>query len=326
MGDVGRSQMKQNAMKDIQQLGKRIGQPLSSTAVRGSAFAMPLGGVSSVSGNTLILGFMYLGAGIFAVILLLMAIDQWVTPVFQKSPGSSGFILVPGTDTTQVYWTNSKLIQDILIGSPPVQAGTNVPNAAEQVYTTVIEDQDTYSITVDVLIENEFPQDIGDQPMRKFFILGPSLSKPTLTMGLNNSKNTAYITSVDTDGHIQTIVIDNVPIHVPFRLGFTKSQYIMEGYLNGKLIKTVRLRTQTIKPTTGSRIYAPSSITYGTDANIKSLSKGISVMNLRLFGYVTPSEEMNARMADLTTVNTFNPDYKPSSMISSFSSYIGINK
>ena len=321
MADIQRSKIAEAAMKNIQALGKSVGQPVS--AAQSQSYKSPVSG-TPINGSGLIMVLLYIGAGIFAVLLLLMAVDQWITPVFQTSPGSSGFILVPGTDTTQVYWTTVKSIQDILIGAPSVDP--TLPGEAVPLFTTVIEDQGTYSITLDVLIENEFPQDIGDQPMRTFFVLGPSLEKPTLTMGLDNSKNTVYLTSVDTDGHIQTIVIDNVPIHKPFRIGFTKSQYIMEGYLNGKLYKTIRLRTQSIKPTTGNKIYAPSSIMYGTGPTIKSLSKGIRVMNLRLFGYSTTPQEMLARMVDLTSTNTYNPDYKTSSMVSSFSTYLGLSK
>lgn len=321
MADIQRSKAAEAAMKSIQTLGKSIGQPAS--AAQSQSYKSPIAG-TPVSGGGIIMVLLYIGAGVFAVLLLLMAVDQWVTPVFQTSPGSSGFILVPGTDTTQVYWTNVKSIKDILIGRPPVNP--TLPGEAVPLFTTVLEEQSTYSFTLDVLIENEFPQDIGDQPMRTFFILGTSLSKPIISMGLDNSKNTVYITSVDTDGHIQSIVIDNVPIHKPFRIGFTKSQYIMEGYLNGKLYKTVRLRTQSIKPTTGSKIYAPSSIMYGTGPNVKSLSKGIRAMNLRVFGYVTPSQEMLARMVDLTKVGTFNPDFKASSMVSSFTTYLGLDK
>jgi hypothetical protein len=323
MADIQRSRAAEAAMKNIQRLGKSVGQPVA-TAQRGQSYASPTGAVP-VSGSGLVTALLYIGAGIFAVLLILMAIDQWVTPVFQNSPGSSGFILVPGTDTTQVYWTNSKTIKDILIGTPPPPP---TPDTGETVplYTTVIEDQSIYSITLDIMIQNEFPQDIGDQPMRTFFILGESLSKPTLSMGLDNSKNTVYITSVDTDGHIQTVVLDNVPIHKPFRIGFTKSDRIMEGYLNGKLVKTIGLRTQSIKPTSGSKIYAPSSIMYGAGSSIKSLSKGIAVMNLRLFPYTVSPEEMIARMVDLTPSTKYNSGFKASSLISTFSSYTGIDK
>jgi hypothetical protein len=321
MADIQRSKAADAAMKSIQTLGKSVGQPVA--VPQGQSYKSPIGG-APVSGGGIIMVLLYVGAGVFAVLLLLMAVDQWVTPVFQTSPGSSGFILVPGTDATQVYWQDTKSIQDILIGRPPVDP--SVPGEAVPLFTTVIEEQSTYSFTLDVLIENEFPQDIGDQPMRTFFIMGTSLSKPTLSIGLDNSKNTVYITSVDTDGHIQTIVIDNVPIHKPFRLGFTKSQYIMEGYLNGKLYKTIGLRTQSIKPTTGSKIYAPSSIMYGRGPNVKSLSKGIRVMNLRVFGYVAPSQEMLARMVDLTKIGTYNPEFKASSMVSSFTTYLGLDK
>jgi hypothetical protein len=131
---------------------------------------------------------------------------------------------------------------------------------------------------------------------------------------------------IDTRGNFQSCVLDNVPIHKPFRIGFTKSISVIEGYLNGKLVKTINLRSRNlIKPTTGDLIYAPSNIKTGRGSDVKSLSKGIKVMNLRLFGYVVSPNEMLGRMTDLMPRSNFDSSFKPSSLISSFTSYMGIN-
>lgn len=322
MADSGRAEIAKTALKDLQSLGKKIGQSSVSSVISKSPYLTG----TPLSASTLFNAVLYIGTGIFAVILILMAVDQWVTPIFQTKPGSKGFLLLPGTDTSQVYWTHIKQIDNVLIGLPPPNYSEKYPGAAEPISTTVIEEQDSYTITLDVYIENEFPQDIGTDTSRKFFVLGPSLSMPTITMSLDNLKNTVYITVIDTDGNFQSCVLDNVPIHKPFRIGFTKSGNIIEGYINGKLEKTINLRSKNlIKPTTGSLIFAPSKITSGSGAEVLSLSKGIKVMNMRLFGYAVSPSEMIGRMSDLIPRNKFDSSYTPSSLTSTFTSFTGMN-
>jgi hypothetical protein len=322
MADSGRAEIAKTALKDLQGLGKKIGQSSVSSVISKSPY---LSG-TPLSASTLFNAVLYIGTGIFAVILILMAVDQWVTPIFQTKPGSKGFLLLPGTDTSQVYWTNIREVDNILIGLPSPTYSEKYPGAAQPLSTTVIEEQDSYTITLDVYIENEFPQDIGTETSRKFFVLGPSLSMPTITMSLDNLKNTVYITVIDTDGNFQSCVLDNVPIHKPFRIGFTKSGNIIEGYINGKLEKTINLRSKNlIKPTTGSLIFAPSKITSGSGAQVLSLSKGIKVMNMRLFGYAVSPSEMIGRMSDLIPRNKFDSSYTPSSLTSTFTSFTGMN-
>ena len=72
----------------------------------------------------------------------------------------------------------------------------------------------------------------------------------------------------------------------------------MEGYLNGLLIRTINLRSNTIDPNTGDTIYSPDNIIKGG----KPLSKGIKAMNLRLFGEAIRPAEMKARMTDLAVI------------------------
>jgi hypothetical protein len=138
--------------------------------------------------------------------------------------------------------------------------------------------------------------------MRTFFVLGPSLGKPTLSFSLDNDANTVYITSYDTNRLIQTVVIDSVPIHKPFRVGVVKTPYLLEGYLNGLLVKTIKLTSNTIDPRNGDTIYSPDNITSGTGDSSIILSKGIKAVNLRLFGGAITPAEMKARMNDLAVV------------------------
>jgi len=312
-----RSQKAAAAFKNIETLGKEVKKV--STVKPASLAAIEISKITGlptpVVGTSFLQVAMYVVAGILLIGLILLAVDQWITPIFQRSPGGSGYIPIPGTDLSQVYWTNSKVINNIIIGTPPPSPEGVTP----PLYTTVIEGQTAYSLTLDVLINNEFPQNLGTDSaassrQRIFFMLGPSLAKPTLTISLDNSKNTVYVTSYDSTRHIQTAIVDNVPIHKPFRIGVAKSQYALEAYLNGMLVTTINLRSNTINPTSGDRIFSPSNIIYTNSENSTvTLSSGIQAMNLRVFGYVVPPSEMKGRMDDLILLKNFNPPLPSSS-------------
>jgi hypothetical protein len=313
-----RSQRAAAAIKNIETLGKEIKKPSSVKVASGKASPTPIqasGLPTPVAGTSFIQILMYIVAGILLIGLILLAVDQWITPVFQRKPGGAGYIPIPGTDSTQIYWTNPTNISNITVGPvPPAENG-----ATQRLNTSVIEGQLSYSLTLDVIINDEFPQNLGTLTQRTFFILGPSLASPTLTVSLDNNVNTIYVTSYDTTRHVQTAVIENVPIHSPFRVGIVKSPYALEAYLNGKLAMTINLRSSTINPTGGDTIFAPSNILHtppssqGTGAfsggtnNAVPLSRGIQVMNLRIFGYVAAPSEMIARMSDLASFKQFHP-------------------
>jgi hypothetical protein len=54
-------------------------------------------------------------------------------------------------------------------------------------------------------------------------------------------------------------------------------------------------------PTTGDKIFAPANIVLNT----KVMSRGISVLNMRCFGYQVPASEMKGRMGDLLEKPSF---------------------
>jgi hypothetical protein len=289
-------------LKNVGDLGKSIKIPslVPVQQIQESANAVGV----PVSGTGFVRILMYFIAGILVIGILLLGVDQWVTPIFKKSPGAPGYIAIPGNDLSEMYWQKLSKVSNIIIGTPapppPVAGITQVPPLS----TTSIEGQSSYSLSMDVLIQDEYPQALGiGQDQRVFFILSSTIDNPTIRIGLDNEKNTVYITTFDANGLQQSVVLDNVPIHVPFRIGIVITSYILEGYLNGLLVMTRQLKSPPKLPSTGDKIFAPSNIKIGSTV----LSRGISVLNMRIFGYVTSSEEMKARMGDLASISLFNP-------------------
>lgn len=298
-------------LKNVATLGKQIQAPGSAAASRAIPEQKNAIGVP-VEGTGFVRILMYVIAGILLIGIILLGVDQWITPIFQRSPGAPGYIAIPGTDTSQVFWTDQTKVTNIIVGPvTPLADGTIPPSI------TVIEGQPSYSLTLDITINDEYPQTLPPIDPRNqlangrriFFIIAQDSkgkTPPIFQISLDNNKNTIYITSLNnTPTPEESIVIDNVPIHKPFRIGVTLSTHMMEGYLNGLLISSRNLVNVPIAPTSGHRIYAPSNIQIGSGGSAIVLSKGISAVNLRAFGYVVSAGEMKARMSDFTSsINT----------------------
>jgi len=289
-------------LKNVSTLGKSLKMP----GVTGQGIGIPEAknaiGVP-VQGSGFVRILMYVIAGILLIGIILLGVDQWITPVFKRSPGAPGYIPIPGTDLSQVFWLDTNNVSDITVGSvPPATAGQMKPLSV-----TVLEAQTSYSLTMDVFIADEYPQILpSGETVRTFFLMGTSINNPTLQVSLNNTKNTVYITSFDSAGLQQSVSIDNVPLYSPFRIGITISPYIMESYLNGKLINTKKLTSIPMPPSSGNKIFATANIKNNNTPPI-ILSTGIKVLNVRAFGYTASSSEMEGRMSDLIRSSTFNP-------------------
>jgi hypothetical protein len=286
-------------LKNVATLGQQVKVPGSSAISRlipesRNAIGIP------VQGTGFVRILMYIVAGLLLIGIILLGVDQWVTPIFQRSPGAPGYIPIPGTDLSQVFWEDAASVGNIIVGSvPPAKAGYIPPLSV-----SVIEAQTAYSLTLDVFINDEYPQSLpSGETMRIFFLMGQNINNPTLQVCLDNNKNTVYITSFDSAGFQQSISLDNVPIYTSFRIGITMSHNIMEAYMNGLLVNTKRITSVPKSPSSGDTIFATSNIKSGSPAKV--LSKGIGVLNVRAFGYVVPPSEMKGRMSDLTSNKSF---------------------
>jgi hypothetical protein len=298
--DASRAQKIAQVLKDTKTLGKEIGKPVGGPAAAAASRAaieatsrLPTGTMAT----TIMKYVMYFIATLLAIGLLVLAIDQWITPVFKRLPYS-----LPGIDKTQAFWSNSSNVKEIIVGSPPAVGASTNP------YCSVLEGQPQYGISIDVKIEDEFRQTeiptTGNKNDRIFFIIG-SVASPKLQISLDNSINTVNIKSFSGADRAdpKTVLIENVPVHSPFRIGVVVKPTYMEAYLNGKLYSTVKFATSNtaLALVNQDRVLPPSEITIDN----KAYGKGIKVMNFRAFGYLPSAEELLSRMNDLTPDSSF---------------------
>lgn len=339
MTDPGRAKIAANALKEIEMIGKKLGKP--ATVINPKAAMVPTGptkvnaaGISEpVAGSGLLRIAMYTIAGILLLGIILMVVDRWFYPIFKVDPGAPGFVIIPGTDTSDQFWTKRQDVRNIRIGTSNVDTDV-VPQPLSSI---VLEGKTSYSVTMDVFIdENQFTNiPPASNFNRTFFMIAPPpaptgdkqlVTEPgvVLKVELNRDLNKVQIVCMGTSGLIQTAVIDNVPMYKPFRIGIVKTLYSMAAYLNGELVQTIKIKSisnpvagqSTLDPGTNGASYviAPQNI-FGdtavppsaTSSTALSLSKGIQVLNLRLFEDSISPSEMKARMSDLTDVSEFKP-------------------
>uniref|UniRef100_A0A6C0LSE4 Uncharacterized protein n=1 Tax=viral metagenome TaxID=1070528 RepID=A0A6C0LSE4_9ZZZZ len=298
--DASRAQKIAQVLKDTKTLGKEIGKPVGGPAAAAASRAaieatsrLPTGTMAT----TIMRYVMYFIATLLAIGLLVLAIDQWITPVFKRLPYS-----LPGIDKTQAFWSTSSSVQTVTIGVPPSKNTT-------EPYCTVLEGQEYYAITIDVNIDDEFPQPriptTGNTSKERIFFIIGSLASPKLQISLDNSINTVYVKSFSGDlrANPKAALLENVPVHTPFRIGVVVKPTYMEAYLNGKLYSTVQFDASypALQLKNNDVLLPPSAITINSIA----YGKGIQAMNLRTFGYVPSAEELLSRMDTLIEVKSF---------------------
>ena len=181
----------------------------------------------------------YLFAIFLVVLLLLIFVHFFITPIFQLHPGGPGMIPIPGGDDGTLFWDTTNTGQ-ILNKDLPISTQSF-----------------NYSLLLDVFIEN--PMQFSTIP-RIILTRGAHNKTPAPTSGLSITDiidnynlvialmpdTTDLVVSVlNTSNNMENVILPNIPTQEAFRLGIVIMENALEVYLNGKLIKT---RTFTSPP------------------------------------------------------------------------------
>jgi hypothetical protein len=177
------------------------------------------------------------------VVLLLVLIHFAVSPIFRTRPGAPGYIPLPGSNDSEVYWEKPQAIRTLT--DTETSLGTKTFD---------------YSVILDIQVDN--PTANTDYP-RILFSRGELIPTPTepytnsstilsiapnynLLMYLDrmtNDLNVSVQTSVSGQGgNIQVvpenITIPNLPVGKAVRIGIMVGNGMFEVYVNGYLLKT----------------------------------------------------------------------------------------
>ena len=236
---------------------------------------------SSFATNSIPRVLSYVFGIIVIMLIILLFVHFFITPIFQLQAGAPGKILVPGFDDGTLFWSNTAPGQ-ILNKDLPIQT---------QCFG--------YSMILDVFIQN--PLQFSSHP-RILFTRGatkqstPSgdtllgvLSNYNLAVALLPDTNDMIVSVLNKDNNMENVIISNIPIQEPFRIGIIVLENALEVYLDGKLVKTRAFQT-TPKSVLGD-IYPVS----GIESNMAK------VRNLKIWPRVLLTSEIRYARPSLST-------------------------
>jgi hypothetical protein len=242
--------------------------------------------VSSSAGNGGIKRIIaYLLAILIVVFVILLFIHFFIKPIFRLRPGAPGIIPVPGGDDGKLFWSKTTPGQ-ILNKDLPI---------AQQTYG--------YSINMDMFIEN--PLQFSSHPRILFnrgadFKDTPSgdtmlgiLNNYNLVVGLLPDTNDLIVSVLNKDNNMENIVIPNIQVQEPFRIGIVVMEVALEVYINGHLMKT---RSFAAPPKDVKGDIYPAS---GVELNIAKLR------NLKIWSRILTTSEIRYATPSLSSTKDF---------------------
>lgn len=234
----------------------------------------------------------YILAIIVVIVILLLFIHYFITPVFKMHPGDPGYIPLPGYDDGVLQWTK---------GSPFIANKNTIISSSSY----------NYSLIMDIFIQNPLQFSNTD---RILFTRGAMLnerpqgetltgimSNYNLVVALTPDTNDLIVSVLNTNNNMENILVPNIPVQEPFRLGIIFMEQAMEVYMNGKLVQT-RVFSASPKAVQGD-IMGPM----GTSATVAL------IRNLKIWNRVLTSSEIRYSPPSIMSAKGFGASPMPSS-------------
>lgn len=227
----------------------------------------------------------YVLAIVIVIFIILLFVHWFIRPIFKLHPGGSGIIPVPGGDDGVLFWKNGNTGQ-LINSTLPIQSISA-----------------GYSMIMDMFIVN--PLQFSKHP-RVLFSRGatvkaaPSgdlllgvLDNYNLAVALLPDTNDMLVSVLNKDNNMENVLVSNVTIQEPFRLGIVVMDQALEVYINGHLLKT-RAFSAPPKSVVGD-IYPAA----GIEANI------VKVRNLKIWTRILTTSEIRESTPSLATADDF---------------------
>jgi len=236
----------------------------------------------------------YLGIIAIILIIILFLIHYTLYPIFSLQPGDPGIIPVPGFTDSQAFWKPSSTITTF----------TDLSDTATKIQTHTY----NWSMTLDIAIQNPYIS-LNNGYSVIFSRGGTVILNPEANSSIKGSVNnynvaialapgnTDLIVSVlNSDGNPDNILVPNVPVKDPFRIGVVILSTVFEVYLNGKLVRTRRY-------TSG----APGNYAGPFHPPTGNVAKSVKIGNLLLWNRVASAGNIRyAKPALMSVTNTDN--------------------
>ena len=249
----------------------------------------------------------YVFAIIIVIFVILLFVHWFIRPIFKLHPGGSGIIPVPGGDDGVLFWNKGTSAQ--------------LPNSVIPIQGMSF----GYSIILDMFITN--PLQFSQHP-RLLFSRGamikatPSgdlllgiLDNYNLAVGLMPDTNDMIVSVLNKDNNMENVIISNITVQEPFRLGIIVMEQALEVYINGHLYKTRAFQSPP-KSVLGD-IYPAA----GIESNIAK------IRNLKLWSRILTSSEIRESTPALASPSDFGITSMPTTstgcMSQAFDSLLG---
>jgi hypothetical protein len=244
--------------------------------------------ISSFSSSILLSYALRIATYVFSIALIILIILVIVhftyKPIFKLQPGAPGIISVPGTDDGKLFW-NKTTVDTIKNTDLPIQSMSY-----------------GYSFILDILIQQplltrNWPRIIfcrGTIPIQAKYefksgfnatmhnMLQPYNIAVALLGNTNDLIISVLCSSTNNTETSENVLVSNIPIQEPFRLGVVLMQNALEVYINGRLTTTKTLKSPP------REIYGDITTSIGTD-----LDKLAKLRNLKIWPRILIPSEIN---------------------------------
>lgn len=233
----------------------------------------------------------------FVLFLLLVVIHFTITPVFSFAANQPGFLSIPTVSDVEKAYTDGPAVDD-------------VPAALTSMCTN------NYTVAFDVYLTGDFNIAGGarvllykrNTPSSPSPILSSSVttaepSKAVFTdtdiiVWLDKIKNDMYVGTFTSESELEkTTPIENLPIRKPFRIAIVFSDNFIEVYKDGKIEKTITLKSPPISLTGNPPFYPP----------IKTVPTGAMIGNLSFWPRILSAKEVRANGTPVGSNLFFSP-------------------
>lgn len=247
--------------------------PGYSTTAFASASASVSGSFLEGSGKIIA----YIIGIIFVIIVISLLIHYYITPIYSLRPGAPGIILIPGFDDGVLFWNGSGVYP-----APTLIKDKDLP-IKNKYYD--------YSFIVDMFIQDPMQFSTCHRILLSRGLTRRSSCTGDTIMSIASSFNFVValkpdvndiIVAVSTSGStVEQIIIENIPVQEPFRLGVIVMQQMLEVYINGLLKSSIAYK-QSLQDIKGDiNIATGTELTIAKMQNLKIWDRTLSTSEIR---------------------------------------------
>jgi hypothetical protein len=223
---------------------------------------------------------------ILLVALILILIHFLIYPIFKVKADEPGLISVPTIiSEDKLFWSNKNDIAPLAVTDTPL--GSTASSSSYSLTLDIqIDDAHNYTGAPRIIFyrgDNTIRIPRGKEPQAT---IGSMIVNPSLVFALTRDTNDLQISVITQDNNTEGILLYNVPIRKPFRIGVVLSDKVIEVYTNGLLSRTRSLSSPP-KPVQGK--FWPSPTT------------GIQLRNLHIWPTTIIPVEMRTALPALSS-------------------------